>query len=288
MNAELNDRENKVLDFINAINKEKKIADQKSKFENDPAVKMNKLNNEFKNATSVCIDAILGKIYQDALPFDDPKKNASSEEIRGDIHDYISNRTNGQNSEYYVKEAIRRTNSNLLKNLLTESKKMAQDLYKEMSDNIAQINLKDLNFNPNNNIDNIERVSKKLELDEIAQIIQNNVKAALDSEKKKAENEEAYQKSIEDALANDPNVVDKASMESAMARMNVIQRPTVYQPSLFEGILLGNAKHLTESTNDNIIQETVREYTKLNISKCLCLEKFDVRSVKNLANSYLK
>ena len=287
MNTELDQRESKVLDFINAKNKELGIVNTQNALDNDPALKMKKLNDECKKGTSICIDTILGKLYKDALPFDDPKKNCSDDEVRDEIHDYIARRTGGKGSEYYVREAIKRTNSKALKELLSISESISSNFYKEKVKDIGSIRVKDLNFNPNLNTDDMNKITRKLELDEISNIIMNNVQTALKNETDKANRETEYYNNIENQLADNPEVQDDSSMESALEKMRVIGRPTVYQPSLMEAILLGKTRTMKESTGNDIILEAVEEYTKLSISKALKLEKFDLDSVKKLANSYL-
>ena len=120
-------------------------------------------------------------------------------------------------------------------------------------------------------------------IDEI--IIQNNVQKSLQDETDKANRELDYTRQIEDSLADDPNVVDEPSLESAMKKYSPIG-PIVYQPSLFEGIMLKLSKNINENENTNIIMEAIREYTKLNLIKALKLESFDLNTIKKLANNY--
>lgn len=287
MNNELIQRESRVMDFINAKNKEKLDATKYDSINSSPEVKLRKLNEEYTKGKSVCLDTILGKLYKDALPFDDPKKNCSDDEARDIMHDFISKRTNGKCSEWYVREAIKRTDSSTLKQMLTEAENIAKDFYKEKASNIGSINLKDLNFNMNMDNEGLDKITKKLELDEIADIIHGNVQKALADESKKAKREEEYNKEIEDKLTDDMSVTDDSSMESALDKLNPIKQPTVYQPSLFEAIMIGNTKVMTESSGKDIMDESIHEYTKLNIAKALKLESFTLDSLRKLANSYV-
>jgi hypothetical protein len=284
---EIDQRENKVLDFINLKNQELSLQSQNDKLQNSPELKMRKLNDECQKGKAICIDTILGKLYKDALPFDDPKKNCTDDEARDEIHDYIAKRTGCRGSEYYVKEAIKRNNSSTLKNLLEAVDNICKKFYTEAKANMGSINLKDLNFNMNLDTDGIDKITKKLEFDDIADIIHDNVQKAVQGEVDKAKREDDYNQKIEDSLVNDPSVIDDTSMESAMGKMNVVKQPTIYQPSLFEAIMLGNKTQFQESAMDEVFTETIHEYTKLNMTKALKLEKFDLQSVRNMANSYL-
>lgn len=283
----LSARESRVMDFINAKNKElQNLADKKALNE-DPAMKMAKLQNEYKKGTAICIDSLLGRVYKDALPFDDPKKDMSDDDARVQMHNYISARTDGKDAEYYVREAIKRNNSSTLKNILEWAQSKSKKFLAEKTKDIGKLDLKSLDFTIDNPSDELDKITKKLELDEISEIIHNNVQKALQDETAKAKKEEEYNKNIEDQLANDPNVVDDASMEAALNKMDFVKAPTVYQPSLMEAIMLGKQHTMTESTTDMVVSEAVHEFTKLNITKALKLEKFDLNGIRKLANSYL-
>lgn len=284
---DLNDREAKVLDFINAKNKEISLTKQKNELEMSPEIQRRKLNDEYQKGKSICIDTLLAKLYKDALPFDDPKKNCSDDTMRDEIHNYVAKRTGGRNSEWYVREAIRRTNSPTLKGILTEAENISKKFLLEKQKDIGKISVKDLNFKMNLNDDDMNKITKKLEFDEISGIIQDNVLKAIQDESDKAKREEEYNQKIEDSLTNNIDVQDDASMESAIDKLNIVKQPTVYQASLFEAIMLGHTQNVQESTGEGAFYEAVHEYTKLNISKALKLEKFDLTSVKKLANSYL-
>ena len=288
MNKDLNQRESLVRNFINAQNSEINKTAEINNLDNNETLKYRKLNAETTRAKCVCIDNILGKIYKNALPFNDPKKSASDDEVRNDMHNFIANRTDGKNSEYYIREAIKRTNSSTLKAILTEAENFAKKYYSETVANIAQIRVSDINFNPNDNTSELDKINKKLDLDEIAEIIQNNVQKAIHDESEKAKKEEEYNKNMEDMLAQDTDVQDDSTMESALGKMNIgINHPKIYQPSLFESIMLGKSTEMTESSINDIFNESVHEYTKLNVIKALKLESFNLKSIKNMADIYL-
>lgn len=283
----IDDREYRVMDFINAKNKELANMNKFKDINNNPEIKLRKLGDEANNGTSICLDRLLGKIYKDALPFNDPKKNCSDDDAGEEMRAFIANRTNGKKSEYYIREAIKRNNSSTLKGMLTEAKKISKKFYKEKSKDIGSIDISSLNFNIDDNKEELNKISKNLELDEISSIIRDNVQKAIKDESDKAKREEEYNKMIEDSLANDPNVTDDASLESAVDKLNPIKTPSVYQPSLFEAIMLGKANVMKESTGEDILTEAMHEYTKLNIVKALKLESFSLDSIKKMSDKYL-
>lgn len=282
-------READVLNFINNKNKEEAIQRDFDKLNSSPEIKLRKLDSECNKGTSICLDTILGKIYKDALPFEDPQKQCSDDTARWVMHNYISKRTNGKDSEYYIREAIRKTNSSTLKMLLNEAKSIVKDFYEEKAKDIGSIDIKNLDFKIDLNQDKLDKLTKKMDLDEVAAIIQKNVQDTLKQEADRAKREEEYRKSIEDKLAADIEVTDDTSMESAMSKIPELSgQPKVYQSSLFESILLGKASSINESTSDSdLLTESIREFTKLNISKALKLESFDLTKLRKMADDYL-
>ena len=284
----IDDRESRVLNFINAKNKENSVISQKNELSTSPVAALNKLNSEYEKGKSICIDTLLGRLYRDALPYDDPKRNKSDNELRDEMHDYISGRTGGKCSEWYVREALKKTNSPTLKNILTESENIAKRFYNEKRSDIGKINIKDLNFDMNMDEEDKNKITKKLEFDEISAIIHDNVQNVIKDESDRAKREEEYNKSLEDMLTADNNVTDDASMESAIEKISPIKQPTVYEPSLFEAIMLNKSNTVTESTGENIFNEAVYEFTKLNISKALKLEKFDLPKMRKMVYEYMK
>lgn len=284
-----NQREAEVLDFISNLNKQTETQRQMDNFNNSPEMKLRKLDNECNKGTSVCLDTLLGRIYKDALPFEDPQKHCSDDTARGIMHDFIARRTGGKGSEYYIREAIRKTNSPTLKTLLNEAKSVVKEFYSEKAKDIGKINISDLDFKASLDQDKIDKLTKKMDLDEVSEIIQKNVQDTLKEEADRAKREEEYRQKIEDKLAADTDVNDDTSMESAIDKINAFSnQPKVYQPSLFESILLGTAKSVTESTsNSNMLSEAVHEFTKLNITKALKLESFNLRQLKEMSDNYL-
>lgn len=288
MNDELQSRQDSLLSFIDATNRETQKVNDINCLREDPELKLRKLDREAANATPVCIDTILGRIYKNALPFDDPKKNCSDVDAAADVRDYISNRCDGKNSEWYVKEGIKRSGSSVLKGILTEAQNMSKRFYREKAKDIGRISIDDLKFNANTQGNELDKITRKLELDEISDIIQNNVQRTLQDEKDRVNREDEFNKKIEDSLMNDDSVTDDSTLESAMDKQRKAIMPRIYQPSLFEAIMLNKTRAVTESSSVNPVYEAIEEFTLLNMSKALMLEKFDLKSIKSLANNYIK
>lgn len=278
--------EEEVLRFLDNLHAETEKRAEEEKLNNDINIKYRKLDKECEKGKTYCLDTLLGKIYKDALPFEDPQKKCSDDTAREIIHDFISSRTGDKGTEYYVREAIKRTNSPTLKTMMDGVDTIVKEFYAEKVKDIGTINIKDLDWKINDT--KLDKLSKNMDLSEISKIIETNVQNTLKEESDRAKREEEYRQSIEAQLADDPDVTDDASMESALDKLGYYaNEPKVYQPSLFEAIMVGKGQVKMESTNDELLTESIREFTKLNIIKALALESFNLEKIKDLANSYL-
>ena len=63
-----NDR---VVDFINSVDKEKQKDDQMAAFYNSDAYKRNLANNECEKGKNECLKYVLGNCYKNAVPLSD-------------------------------------------------------------------------------------------------------------------------------------------------------------------------------------------------------------------------
>lgn len=288
--AGLDERESKVLDFIQAKKDAKEKLDSMAAFKASPTHQNAMAAKAAEDSKSVCIDTVLGKIYQNALPYNDPDKNLSSEEVRCEIHNFLAKRTDGKPTEYYVREALKRTNSGVLKTIVTEAEKACSKSLSFKKKNIGHIDVTSLNYDPNGMDDTVANITGKLSGDEISEIIQNNVANAINDEKQKAAAENQYKTDIQDTLAADDKVMDDASMESAMAKITNFKsarQPKVYQPSLFEAVMMNKAEKMDGADPSAIFTEAVHEYTKLAMLKALKLEDFNLQTVKEMAHDYI-
>lgn len=279
------DNKQKFIDFMNNYKKINSDMEQLDRVQNSDLVKNRQLSKEVEGGKSKVIDEILGKIYKDALPFEDPERSCSPETLGNVMRDFINKRC-GKDSEYYVREAIKKNNSPTLKKILLEAETRSKDFLKNKGKNIGHIDIASITFKPLEDKE-LEDISRRMSLDEISNVIHNNVQTSLQNEIDKAKKEEEYNKQIQDELAKNDEVKDETSMESALSKMKPYRKQKVYQPSLFESILIGNGRVMTEASTKEVMMESIREFTKLNLVKALKLESFNISNIKKMADSYL-
>lgn len=280
-------RLNRYLDRLNAYNKDKEFRDN---LEKDPDARNMAIDKACKKCEIVSLDKMLGKIYNDAIPIED-----GVADIDRDISDYVNAKTHGKDTEYYIKEAIRKNHSPFLTKMCEAAKTMAKK-HRSRKENMIEVNpsvtlneLENYRFDNTEN-NNLKDITSDMGFDEVSEVIRNNVKATIQDEFDKTENEQEQVKALEDELAGNDEIVDNETMESAISK-ELFKRgydERLHQPSLFEGVLQYYTENFSDKKNDLILNKAICDYTLLSTMKALRLdESLNNRlSVSNLARKY--
>jgi len=302
----------KVLNFIDELEQERRNEVDNNRFKDSISYKYNCLNNAKKDGVEECLSKSFEKFYLDAIPLNDEYKTANHDDLCNDVHDFI--KKNGAKSmTYYVGEA--RKKSPVMKKLYESVEKLVDDKFKEKEEKINETKPElDLVFKMDGETEKkIDVINQDLELDDIAKVISDNVRNTAMSEINRAKEEKENMKQIETDLANDINVKSEAAIERELSLRGINQK-SVFQPSLFEGIMIGKMNKLsytTESTDDVYLYnamkdytgafyeggesatleetafvESVRELTLLSMERALKIKKYSLQDIKNLANEY--
>lgn len=289
----IDQRENKMINFMDEINKTVQSKKASDEFANSPEVKRRVLEKTKKDAKGVCLDMIFSKIYKDALPLDNNYKIAHGEDIDCDFKDFVHAKA-PQGLEYYIHESIKKGNPSG-KLLLESVNKLVHDIFYEMDMNLDEVDVDDIKFDPNSEKvqERITEITDKMGAEDISEIIKNNVKTAAleDINRTKAHDEEM--KAIVDELKNDPSITTEAALDNKL-RLAGVTSPKVYEPSLFEGIMINKTTLVKESGLDidasdigkKAFTESVKELTKLNTLHTLGVQKIGLKESRNLAFDY--
>ena len=302
----------KVLNFIDELEQERRNEVDNNKFKDSISYKYNCLNNAKKDGVEECLSKSFEKFYLDAIPLNDEYKTANHDDLCNDVHDFIK-KQGAKSMTYYVGEA--RKKSPVMKKLYESVEKIVDDKFKEKEEKINETKPElDLVFKMDGETEKkIDVINQDLELDDIAKVISDNVRNTAMSEINRAKEEKENMKQIETDLANDINVKSEAAIERELSLRGINQK-SVFQPSLFEGIMIGKMNKLaytTESTDDVYLYnamkdytgafyeggdsatpeeiafvESVRELTLLSMERALKIKKYSLQDIKNLANEY--
>jgi hypothetical protein len=301
--------ETKVLNFIDQIESERQQKAHDNEHSNSIEYKYRCLNKAKEDCKKQCLSKIFEKFYRDSIPLNDEYKNACSNEIKSDIPGYVKSR-GYEDLVYYVGEAIPRCEA--ANKIMNAVNSIVEETFKDKEIDIANYQASDLVFKMDDSVEKrLDVAAQNLELDDLSQIISDNVRSTAVAEIKRAKREKEANKALEEELANDLSITDEPTLEFAL-ELRGLKDKKVFQPSLFEGIMIGKLEKATlmkesgaNSTylynalaeygikNDSFASaeeiafvESVREYTLLNISKALKLENFKLNDIRMLAQEY--
>lgn len=314
MDGTLNDRENKVMDFINSVNAEKKRQDDMDRLSNSYDAKLRYMNSEQDRGKDICLDMIFSKLYKDALPLNDDYKIANAEDLDADMKDFMACQA-PKGLLYYIKEQQKK--NPIAKDLMEAVDSVIKDKYKDIAFDLNNTSRDDITFKMDDDTQKkMEDISKNLELDDISDIIKNNVKNMALGEIKRAKDQKEETKRLEEEMINDPNITTESDVERFLA-LNGKKDKKVYEPTLFEAMMIGNVSKLndeismgtyeapylygtmdiyresTEETDvvsssmyDVAFVESVKDLTKESIMNALKFKKFDKYTTTDLARQY--
>jgi hypothetical protein len=302
--------ENKVLSFIDQIEAERQNKRQDTELTNSMEYKYKCLQKAKDECRKECLSKIFEKFYLNSIPLNDEYKNACCDEIKSDIPGFVKHR-GCDDLVYYVGEAINK-GSEPAARIMKCVNNIVDESFKDKEMNIKDYNASDLVFKMDDDTaKKIDVVTQDLELDDLSQIISDNVKSTAAAEIMRAKREKDEAKALETDLANNLDITNEAAIDFAL-ELRGMKEKKIFQPSLFEGIMLGKLEKsslMAESGSSTYLYnalsdygfesnssfaspeeiafvESVREYTLLNISKALKLEKFNLATIREMAQDY--
>ena len=306
------DRENKVLSFMEAVQEQRMMKEEEDNFINSTEYKLKTLDKCEDQAKEICLDKIFSRIYKDAIPLNDDYKNAYADDLDDAFKSFMASRC-PKGIEFYVKEGLKRK-SPFAKRVLEAVNDLVNNEYKQKALNIEEIDAKDLVFATTDDIQTkLDVVNQELSGPEISQAVKDNVKQTALSEITRAKKEKENIKNIEAELASDINMNTQEAVEQAL-ELRGYGTPKDYVPTLFESIMInklnkleadiasGNGREVYTyealsdygSSNDSIFAsteelafiESVKEYTALSLLKALKLESFTKYTIDDLVQEY--
>lgn len=314
------DREQKVLSFMEEVQEEILMKEQDEAFLNNEDFKLKKLDDCQKEGKEVCLDKILRSLYKDATPLNDDYKCAHNDALDNTFDTFMAKKC-PKGIEFYIREGLKK-NSPFAKKVLEAVENLVNDQTNDMGMNIDKIDAKDLVFASNDDLTKkLDVIGSDLNIPEISQAIQNNVKTTAISEINRAKKEKEELKNLENELANDVKVNTPEALESALEYRD-LGGSKDYIPTLFEAVMINKLNKIQPKFESGELQdvylyntldeygkmnevqekaesaihfatpeelafvEAVQEYTAISMLKALKLESFDKYTINDLAQEY--
>ena len=308
-----NDRERTVLDFMDRVKQKRRDEQKENEFKQSSTYKLRELDKQEKKARCDCANMVFAKLYRDAVPLSDDYKVAHKDDLDNEIREFISARAPQGDIEYYVREAIKK-GSKPAKDIQESVDTLVNNFYAEKAMDINKWNVEDLVFRTGEDTQQkINAITQDLALDDVTQIIRDNVKSSAISEITRAKKEKQEIEELENELSNDMKVKTEEAIDYRLALAGLTERK-VFNPSLFQGIMIGKVNQLTkmqesgtldsdflyntledygmmESSKEPSIEErafveSVKELTKIQLIKTLCMEHFKLQDIRDMALEY--
>lgn len=262
----LNDTsKSETLDFMDAIRKQERRKNAFNDIGSLPEIKARKLEDTKNKAVTMCLDNILQKVYTNAIPCDIACKNPSEvKDLDVELRNYIAKRTGGNDSQYYVKEGLKKTKNPALKRLLESVESIIRDMYFEKTIHPETITDEDLGFKITPEVeDKLDDIIRSNNLDDLSEKIKTNVKSATRAEIDSAKKEKEERQEMEDDFAKDESIKTESDLSTALMSKGYYSNDVkVYNPSLFAGILMNKFTKISESSNIPELNKSINFYTE--------------------------
>lgn len=296
-----NDR---VVDFINACDKEKQKDDQMAAFYNSDTYKRNLIDNECKKGKNECLKYVIGNCYKNAVPLSDEYKSACGDDLMGKACDHMPD-----DLVMYFKEGIKKGTCG------ERCRKVVEAVCKEVDQKYADPRLDPKNYKPEELVfkmdpdmqKRMDVVSKDMELDDISGLVNKTVQSTAESEINRARDEKRQDKELEHELSNNLNVTSESAIDRELS-LRGRNKSRVFKPTLMQGIMIGNADRadslmkenytyhaldnfgLVSDNNDAMYAafvESVAEYTWLELENTLLRKRpYNLRERELMASEY--
>lgn len=282
----------KVINFIDEVNKEREDLATQTARANSPAAKNAQLNINMNKAKKDCMEYIFADFYKNSLPIESDYVTANGQKFDDQMKDFINRQTMDKGVECYVREAIKKGNKSI-QNLVESVNRFVESCFKEKKESIQKIDIKNLDWKfDDDKRRTLDEIAKDADLDEVSSYIKKNVAGAIEYEKQKIADKRESLKALQEEMNGDNNLTSESAIDEYLFFSgNKEIKNVLYQPSLFEGVMINKFNHgNTETIEDQqaCYYEAVAEYTLLNIGKALRVKSYSLNEVKQMAKNYAR
>lgn len=263
------DRKERIFDFMDEVKRRREQEEREKEIANRPETKLRKLELTKKAGVDQCLNTVMGTLYRNSLPVNSllPQStciNGSIQhlqnpmELQDQMGDFLNGRSGGNGTSYYVHEAIKRTNSPALKRLMEGCTRIVNEQYADKTANPETITDEDFSFKlSGESEEKMNELMDSLQLNDLSEVIRQNVKTTAINEIEAAKSEKETRDSLEKELASNDDLTTESAIDAYLKANNLARPTNFYQPSLFEGILIGKFNNLSymESASDSPIRE---------------------------------
>lgn len=277
--------------FLSELNAREEQNALMERYKSDPKYKLNIVNEQREKGLENCAAGVISKIYRDALPLDDDYKSANQKELDdGFISTIKAKEPKGVYTFLSSCSSAGCRPAKLMVEAVTEA---IDDICRQYYEDLDAVDPDEIDLGPKSpEVDDaIEKVSSKMDYDQISDLIEQNVQNTVKQEIENQKAEDEKVKELEAKLTQDDSVQTESAIEAALMAEGMGKKQ--YQPSLFTGIMIGKVKEFSESgdLDDEHVKkkaffESVKEYTKVETFATLGMINLNQSQLDLLSNQY--
>lgn len=284
--------DNKVVSFIDEVNKERSNINAQNMRVNSIPAKTAQLNKNIDQAKKDCMEYIFADFYKNSIPIDREYITANSEELENQMKDFINRQTADKGVECYVREAIKKGNKSM-EQIVESVGRFVNDCFREKKEDIQKFDIGSLNWKfDDDKKRTLDQIAKDANLDEVSSYIRKNVTGAIEYEKQKIADKRDSLKALQEEMNDNDELTSESAIDEYLFYTGNRERTNLlYQPSLFEGVMINKFNHGDTSTMESqqeCYYEAVGEFTLLNMNKALRVNSYNLNDVRNLAKQYAR
>lgn len=255
--------ETNTISFMDELDKHENYKKGIEDLKNTPEAKRRILEREKECGKNDCLKYIIGKVYSDSIPSDDVFPTEDLDQVvskfaRQRLEQMGKPCSDENDCLFYVKEALKKHNDPGLRGLVESVNQLIDRMYFEKSVNLDKVTPEELGFVRTGEVTNtLDDLITNNNLDSLAQVIKDNVKNSVTSEIDAAKREKEDRDGVENELMNNPSVTTDSDINAAVESANMFNLGKIYQPSLFEGIMISKFNALEDAVLPMFDESTV-------------------------------
>lgn len=294
MEPSLDERKNAMNDFLREIDDRVRQEASKEALKHTRSYKMNVLTEKKNEARENCTSAVLCKLYRNSLPVSDEYRCAYQTDLDNGFMQFIQDKNKNGMYAYIVDSA--ESGSVPAKTLMEFVNDYVNDYYQKFYENLEEIDADeaDLDVNKPDVDEALNKISTKMDFDEVSKIIEDNVKETVQAEAEQKKAEDDVLTKIQEELAQNEEAVTESAIDAEFLKRGIKRK--VYQPTLFGGIMINKNTKVQDYAESAVLDmehqqkeaffESVKEYTAWELVTVLDMERMSENRVSKLARDY--
>ena len=273
----------KVLSFMADLDKTKQERERRDAFTNSPEYKRARLADNANHGKDTALTYVMRGLYKSSLPLDSDFIKSNEIAIDDAFDKMANDEVMDKGITCYVTDGAKNGNTSL-KELKEAVDKLIDSEAKSKSDNIDNLNIKDLDFKFDDDKKTIlDQIAKDTDIDTIGDIIKTNVITSTEYEKERIKQRREEEEEMETQLKETSD--DDTVSESVLAKKIALMKLTkpIYEMGLFESFMTKNVKLNNGNMND-AYTKAIMEYTFVNMTKALRVKQY----TKDMVDSIIR